>query len=123
MQKVIFLLVGFLFGISAYAQNAEEILLGKWTNPDETRVIEFVQNGGFYEAIILKSDDTSFEGRKQITHLKYHKNGIYKDGMVHVFKKDRTLACKANLLSIDELELSVSFGFMSKSAVWTRVEN
>lgn len=123
MQRLIILLVGILFGISAYSQTAEEQILGKWTNPDETRVIEFVQNGDFYEAIIRESDEADFLGKKQITGLKYHKNGTYKDGTVHVLQKNRELDCTANLLSTAELELKVSFGFMSKSAVWTRVEN
>lgn len=120
---MIFLLAGVLFGISTYAQTSEDRILGKWTNSDQTQLIEFIENGSTYEAIILESDEASLVGKKQITHLKFHKNKKYKGGTVHILRKNRTANCSANLLSEDELELKVSFGLLSKSAIWTRVKN
>ncbi|MEP2276351.1 MAG: DUF2147 domain-containing protein [Reichenbachiella sp.] len=123
MQRLILLVAGVLLGINAYAQTTEDKILGKWTNPDKSRVIEFVKNGDNYEAIIRESDEASFVGKKQITNLSFEKDGAYEDGTVHILQRNKTADCTTHLLSIDELELKVSFGLMSKSVIWTRVDN
>jgi uncharacterized protein (DUF2147 family) len=102
-------------------QNINDKLLGQWTNDDQNRVLEFVKNGSAYDAIIREADLPSHIGQKQITSLKHKKENYYKGGTLHILQKDRTAKCTAKLLSENQLELKVSMGLISKSAVWTRV--
>lgn len=123
MQKLFFLMVSMLLGTSIYAQSSNDQILGKWTNEDKSRVIEFVKNGSFYDAVIIKAENSSYIGKKQISNLKFDKNNAYKGGTLHVYQKGRTANCSAKLVSSTKLELKASSGMMSKSQVWTKVAN
>lgn len=109
-----------LFVTAANAQTNSEAILGKWTNEDRTRVIEFVKTGDGYEAIIKEAADRNLIGQKQITGLRYNNNGY--SGTLHLPKKGKTFPCTAHIEDNGKLELSARVGFMSKSQTWTRVK-
>lgn len=104
---------------TAQAQTSADSILGKWTNEDKTRVLEFVKTGSNYEAVIKEAQDKSLVGKKQITGLKYS-NGSYK-GSVYLPKRGKTLPCTLTIKSDGSLQLSAKAGFMSQSQTWTRV--
>lgn len=116
-------MVSILLGTSIDAQSSNDQILGKWTNEDKSRVIEFVKNGSSYDAVIIKAENASYIGKKQITNLKSDKNNAYKGGTLHVYQKEKTANCSAKLVSRTKLELKASVGIMSKSQVWTKVAN
>jgi len=124
MQKI-FLVISFIFvTFSSFAQNAvHDKILGLWQSEDKTRIIEFVQSGSGYEAIILKSDPATYEGRKQITGLKAYKNEYkYIDGTIHIYQKNKTGSCSVTLLSNTRMEITMSVGPVTKKMVFTRLE-
>ena len=121
MQQFIFLSLCMLFSMSTFAQNTNDRILGQWTDEDHTRVLEFVRNGSFYDAIIREADPSLLIGKKQITSLKYDTGNAYKDGLLHAFQKGKTVNCSAKLLEDNKLQLKASKGLTSKSSVWTRV--
>lgn len=116
-------MVSILLGTSIYAQASNDQILGKWTNEDKSRVIEFVKNGSYYDAVIIRSVNVSYIGKKQITNLKSDKDNAYKGGTLHVYQKGKTASCSAKLVNGTKLELKASNGFMYKSQVWTKVTN
>ncbi|CAG5016133.1 hypothetical protein DYBT9275_05483 [Dyadobacter sp. CECT 9275] len=103
----------------AHAQTSADAILGKWTNEDQTRVIEFVKDGGGYQALIRQAPDQSLVGKKQLTGITYGK-GVY-TGQVWLPKHGKNYPCTLTLKTNDSLELSAKAGFMSKSQMWTRV--
>ncbi|SHJ88076.1 DUF2147 domain-containing protein [Epilithonimonas mollis] len=119
-SKIIFPLVFLLMGINMQAQNSPDKLLGKWANEDKTKVVEFVKNGPSYDAVILKSEDKSLIGKKQITGLKFQHEGNYNNGTVHIIKKGKTASCTVKITK-DQLTVKASYGIMSKTQVWTRL--
>jgi len=104
---------------TAHAQTNADSILGKWTNEDKTRVLEFVKTGSNYEAVIKEALDKSLVGKKQITSLQYS-YGSYK-GSVYLPKRGKTLPCTLIIKSDGSLRLSANAGFMRQSQTWTRV--
>lgn len=103
-----------------YAQSVQaDTLLGKWTNDDRTRIIEFVKKGNVYEAVIKEAPDQELVGQKQITNLIFN-NGVYK-GEVYLPKRGKRLPCTLRITSTGNLELSAKAGFMNRSQLWSRV--
>lgn len=121
MQKLILFTIGFLmhFSVHTYAQTNDKIL-GKWTNEERTRVIEFVKNGNTYEALIRSAEDPSLIGKKQITGLK-NKGNEYYGGTLHIFQKDKKLKCSASISSDNHLKLTASYGLISKTQTWKKL--
>ena len=119
--KVILLMLVSISGISTavVAQNPGDEILGKWTNEDKTRVIEFVKAGSGYEAIIKEAPDKSLIGAKQLTGLEYN-GGSYK-GQVHLPKKGKSYNCSLKIRADGVLELTAKVGLMSKSQLWKKV--
>ena len=122
MKQLLFLMLGALMSLNTFAQDANDQILGQWTDKDNSRIIEFVKNEQGYDAIIKEVEDASLVGKTQISALEYDKNNAYKNGTLHIYKKNRTAKCSAKLVSATELELSVKVGFRSKTAVWTKIE-
>ena len=104
---------------TAYAQTDGDTILGKWTNEDKTRVLEFVKAGTGYDAIIRDAPDQDLIGKKQLTRMAYSK-GIY-TGTVLLPKKGKSYPCTLKMKADSTMELTAKTGFMSKSQVWTRV--
>lgn len=125
MKKLFLVLITSLVALSSFAQaTAHDKILGKWQSEDKTRVLEFVKSGAAYEAIILKSEPASLEGKKQVTGLKAHKKeNEYADGTMHIHQKNRTGGCVAKLLSDTQLELKVSVGPVTKKIAFVRVDS
>jgi uncharacterized protein (DUF2147 family) len=98
-----------------------DAIIGKWTNEDKTRIIEFVKTGATYEAVIKEAPDKSLIGKKQITGLQFD-GRAYKNGKVYLPKRGKTYPCTVSLKGDDTMELSAKAGFMSKSQTWTRVK-
>lgn len=120
MKRLFFALVIILIGVKVSAQVSGDKILGKWINEDKTRIIEFVKNGSAYDAIIRKAENSDVIGRKQITQLVSAGEGTYNNGIIHVIKGNKTVNCKANLLTNGKLEIKGSKGLISKSQVWGR---
>lgn len=106
--------------IAAKSQTNGDAILGRWTNDDKTRVIEFVKTHDGYEAIIKEASDPNLVGQKQITEFHYSKNSY--NGSLHLLKKGKVLPCTARINNSGGLELSAKAGFMSKSQTWTKAK-
>lgn len=114
------MVVAALWGMTAHAQSAEENILGQWTVKEKGHVIEFVKQGDTYEAVIKKTDEAAYIGKKQITELKYHKKNQFKGGTFYAHRKGKELPCSVKLLEDNQLELTIDLGITSRSQVWTR---
>lgn len=122
MQRVVSILTVVLLGLHVFAQAVNDKILGRWINEDQTRVIEFVRNGNNYDAIIRKADDKSLIGKKQITGLQSSGVTSFINGTIHIIKKGKTAKCTATLSADGKLYIEASYGMMSRSQTWTRVE-
>jgi len=105
---------------TVYAQNKADGILGKWTNKDKTRVIEFVKSGDGYDAVIREAPNANIVGRKQLTGVAYS-NGTY-TGNVLLPKKGKSYPCTLKMKTDSTMELTAKVAFMSQSQVWTRVK-
>jgi len=121
MQKIILILAGLLLSLNIFAQTGNDKILGKWTNEDKTRIIEFVKSGNAYDAIVRKTEDNSIVGKKQITGLKASGSTSFVNGTVFMIKKGKTAKCSATLLGDTRLNLKASYGILSKSQTWTKI--
>lgn len=121
LTMLLFLSISAFLSAGAQQTGNTETIIGKWTNEDKSRIIEFVRNGATYEALIRESDDKSLIGKKQITELKFE-NGRYRNGKIHLIKKNKTASCTARLLDDSTLELSAKLGLMSKTQKWSRIK-
>jgi len=121
MQKIILMVTGLLFSLNIFAQTTHDKILGKWTNEDKTRIIEFVKSGDVYDAIIRKAEDNGIVGKKQITALKATGTTSFADGTLHIIKKGKTAKCTASLSGDTTLYIKASYGMMSKSLTWTKL--
>lgn len=122
MYRLFLITVSLFTSMNCFSQSSNDKILGKWTNKDKTRVIEFIKNGSVYDAIIRKSEkNTSIIGKKQITSLKSEGKDSFDGGTVHIFQRNKEADCSAKLLSENQLEIKASLGFMSKSEVWTKL--
>lgn len=104
---------------NANAQSKGDSILGKWTDEDKTRVLEFQKAGNFYEAIIQEAPDKTLIGQKRIIELRYG-SGAY-NGLVYLPNRGKTLRCKLIIISDGRLRLTAKSGFVSQSQTWTRV--
>lgn len=121
MRSMLSMLPGLLLALGLYGQTGGDNIIGKWTNQDQTRIIEVVKNGNVYEAIVLKAEDKALVGKKQITGLTAMGNGNFTNGVVHLIKKGKTARCTAVLLRNNQLQLKATYGMMSKTQTWTRL--
>lgn len=121
---VTFLLAVFLGNtMTNYAQTAStnaDSILGKWTNADKTKIIEFLKNGNAYEAIVRKAGNSESIGKKMITDLAF--NGKKYIGKVYIPKTKKKYDCSIVFLNSKTIELTAKSGFMSQSRQWTKVE-
>lgn len=93
-------------------------LSGKWINEDKTRVLEFSQHSGLYDAIIVKADDNALIGKKQITGLK--KEGAHYKGTLHVIRKSKSIDCTVFFTDSNTIKIRGFYGAVSKSQQWYR---
>lgn len=105
---------------TAFAQTDADAILGRWTNDDNTRVIEFVKTGNSYNAIIKEAPDKSVVGKNQLTGLLFS-NGSY-NGTVHLPKKGKSYPCTVKIKNDGSMELTAKAGFMSKTQSWVKVK-
>ncbi|MFP9115906.1 DUF2147 domain-containing protein [Flavobacterium sp. RHBU_3] len=115
---MIYLLSLFTFLQFNHGNAIDNDLSDKWINEDKTRVLEFTQNSGIYDATIVKSEDNSLIGKKQITGLK--KEGTSYKGTLHVIKKNKELDCTVTIINANTIEIKGSYGLVSKSQKWYR---
>lgn len=120
-MKPLLLTLLFIAGLftAVQAQTNADDILGKWTNEDKTRVLEFVKNGSSYDAIIKEAPDNSLIGQKQLTNLSFRKSS-YK-GKLYLPKKGKSYPCTITIKGDGTMELTVKAGFMSKSQTWSRL--
>ncbi|HTN45817.1 MAG TPA: DUF2147 domain-containing protein [Flavipsychrobacter sp.] len=117
--SLVALLVSALF-VPAKAQSGADTILGKWTNEDKTRVIEFIKSGSVYNAVIRKAPDQSVVGKNQLANLSY-RDGNY-NGNVLLPKKGKSYPCTLRMKDDGTMEMTAKAGFMTKSQVWTKVK-
>lgn len=121
-MKPLLLIFIFIAGFftAAHAQTNANNILGKWINNEKDRVLEFVQKGSTYEAIIKQAPDPSLVGQKQITELSFSKSTY--NGKLYLPKKGKTFPCTISLNANGTMEITAKAGMMSKSQTWTRVK-
>ncbi|MCO6176429.1 DUF2147 domain-containing protein [Flavobacterium sp. NRK F10] len=119
MYKVILVLTVFAFSLVGKAQTADP-LKGKWINEEKNRILEFVKTDSGYEAVIVKAEEQSLIGKKQITGLRLEETDSYKDGVLYIFQKNRTASCSVKILDSDAIELKATIGIFSRKQKWTR---
>lgn len=121
MYKIILTIVIFSLSLIAKAQTNNDPILGKWTNEDKSRVLEFIKSGSGYEAVIIKAEDQSLIGKKQITSLRLsNEKGFYEDGVLHIFQKNKTAFCSVKILDSESIELKATIGMFSKKQKWSK---
>lgn len=103
----------------AYAQNNADAILGKWTNDDKTRIIEFVKEGSSYHAIIRKAPDPDLLGKNQLTQLVFRQDTY--NGRLWLPKKGKSYPCSLQINTHGSLEITAKAGFMSKTQAWTKL--
>ncbi|MAN27568.1 MULTISPECIES: DUF2147 domain-containing protein [Mesonia] len=124
MMKLKNLLMTMLFaiGLSASAQEVQDPMIGLWKDGSSDRTFEVVQNSaGSYDAIIHKAENKDVIGKKQITNLKAVGNKKYDGGTIHLFSRNKTGKCSAELKDLKTLEIVGKVGFFSKSAIWKKL--
>jgi uncharacterized protein (DUF2147 family) len=121
MQKMIFLFVAVFLSMNAFTQSSNDKILGKWVNKEKTKTIEFVKTGNEYEAIIRSAEDKKLIGKKQITGLQKDGANSFKNGTIHLYKRNTTAQCSAKLVSSSELSITGKVGLMSKTESWIKL--
>lgn len=121
MQFILILFSTILLTVQSPSQPSHDKILGTWGSEEQSRTIEFIRNGDTYDAIIRSAGDAGLVGQKQITGLKAGGENAFKNGTLHIIKKQRTAGCSARLVDDQTLELKASLGFLSKSQTWTRL--
>lgn len=121
MYKVLFSFLLLLTSIAGFSQNSKDPIIGKWTDESNERVIEFVQQGDHFNAVIRSAKDKSLIGKTQISGLLKNGSNAYKNGTIYVIKQGKTGSCTAKLKG-NQLEISGKMGFFSRSQKWTRVQ-
>lgn len=97
-----------------------DAILGRWTNEERTRTIEFVKKDGRYEAIAIAGSQPDNRGRAVITGLRF--DGKKYTGQVYAPKQNRQFPCSIVLQGQDKMLLTGKAGFMSQTKTWTRVK-
>lgn len=121
MQRIVLIITCLALNLSLFAQSGNNSILGKWTNEDKTRVIEFVANGATFDAIIREAEDKSLIGKKQISGLKTTDNTTFIEGTLYLIKRGKSSKCAAKLLGSDQLQLKASYAGLSKTQTWTKL--
>lgn len=122
MKRLVCMFWGLFMFITfnAFALNANHEILGMWRNEEGSRIIEFVQNGAVFDAIIRKAENPSLVGKRQISGLKLTGKDQYDEGMLHLFKRDKTVKCSIKMVGADKIEIKASIGLMAKSQIWVK---
>lgn len=109
--------------VSAFASQTMtgDIILGKWINDDKDRTIEFSKKGSEYVAVVVAADDKALIGKEQISGLKWD-GKTFKEGKLHVIKKDKTYPCTIMVKNNNTIEISGKVGFISKSQTWNKLK-
>jgi uncharacterized protein (DUF2147 family) len=126
--------------IIAQAQESPDNIIGVWLNEDNTNKIEIYNVDDTYSGKIVwiaqlennpgldpkdknnpdpEKRNQSILGMDIITGLKYS-NGKWKEGTIYTPKKGIYADCEVILPSEDQLILTVSKGFFSKTQKWKR---
>lgn len=144
MKKPFFLILflALVWSFQLAAQNPADKVCGTWISADGKSHIEiYPQDGKYFGKVVwLKEpNDESGQPKKDIhnsnsylaqrpilglvviANLKY-KKGTWEDGKLYAPEKGKTLNCELELLSNDELEMTVSQGFISKSRTLKRLK-
>lgn len=121
MKYLLAIVIATMFSAAAAAQGTPDQILGRWTDDDRSRVLEFVRNGSTYDAIIREADTDSLVGKVQISDLSYAGDNRYEDGTLYIFRHDRTASCTIRLLSDSRMEFRVRSGLTSRTQVWTKL--
>ncbi len=100
--------------------DVEKQLLTKWVNEEGDKIIEFINDGLEYAAVIRKAKDKALVGQKQISGLHCF-NSICKDGTFYLIKRGLTFPCTVITKSAAEIEIVVKSGSTAKSQIWTKL--
>ncbi|MEM1358129.1 MAG: DUF2147 domain-containing protein, partial [Bacteroidota bacterium] len=119
MKNMLLIFGCLLFTAQISAQTGGEKILGTWTTPDQNQVLEFIQDGDTYTAVIRQADQVEAIGKTPISGLEYKGNGSYKNGQIYIPKRDMMANCSTKILNERELKLTIKVGMMSKKVTWT----
>ena len=97
-----------------------DAILGRWTNEEKTRTIEFIKKDGRYEAFPIIDNQPNTKGRAVITGLRF--DGKKYTGQVYAPKQNKQFPCSIVLQGPDKMLLTGKAGFMSQTKTWTRVK-
>lgn len=97
-----------------------DAILGKWTNEDKTRTIEFVKKGTGYDGIVRDADKKEFIGKAILTNFQF--NGTHYTGQVYLPKREKSYPCTVTLLGTDKMTLTAKIGFISQTKTWLRLK-
>ncbi|MEM9929166.1 MAG: DUF2147 domain-containing protein [Bacteroidota bacterium] len=122
MKNIFSILVCLFLSTQVYAQTGADEILGTWTTPDKSQILEFIHEGDAYVAVVRQAAQPEAVGKKPIWGLEFQGKGSYQNGKIYVQKRDMTAKCSAKLLSDQELRLTIKVGAMSKKVKWTRVD-
>jgi uncharacterized protein (DUF2147 family) len=118
--QILILIGAATVGLRAQSVSIADPLIGKWTNEEKSRTIEFRKAADKMEGIIISASDPSLIGKKQFTEVELQ-NGQYR-GSLHLPRKNRRFSCTIKMLNNGSLEITAQAGFSSRSQIWTRVD-
>ncbi len=143
MKPTLFILCFFFLslGTTLMAQSSGDQILGIWANEEGTSHIEILQeNGMYYGKVVWLKNPTDKDGNPHtdknnpnealqdreimglitLYGLKY-KNGKWKNGHIYAPAKGKTLDASVEMASDDELKITASQGFFSKTRTMKRI--
>ena len=101
---------------SAFSMNAQQSIEGIWDTGKENTKIKIKKTNNEIEGIILSSDNTKAPIGKLMIKEVVEKNGVFK-GKLFAIKKGKWVDAVFNRKG-DTLNITVSFGWMSKTVKW-----
>lgn len=119
---IIILLAGIMHLAFGQPTSAPDDITGKWMNDTGERTIEIYQENGLYFGKVVSTIEGGVpEGTVILKDFQHQKNQSW-EGKMYAPKRDQEFDSVISLKDKDTLTIKVSFGFMSKSKEWTRVQ-
>lgn len=121
---ILFTLLFWMVAFISFATTPTTIK-GIWLNDTQKVKVHMVEENGIYKGIIIwKAEDASdelAEGDAMVNELKPTGTASAFDGGI-IGSARRNAKCAMRLIDADNLEVTMSKGFFSKTVTWTRVQ-
>lgn len=113
--KVVFFII-----YSAVVTNAQTSISGIWNTGTDNTKVELKEVLGLYEGVTVSSDNDQVQNGIKIVKDVEAEEGVWK-GLIYVARKQEW--AKARFVRKgDKLDVTVYFGWMSKTVSWIKVE-